>query len=68
MSEQSKVLISKTSKRLSIAIGKLYRYHKEHIDSNIKWMEFKKIYKKYYNIDKNSNSIYAVLHSLGIEC
>lgn len=68
MSEQSKVLISKTSKRLSIAIGKLYHYHKEHIDSNIKWMEFRKIYKKYYNIDKNSNSIYTVLHSLGIEC
>ncbi len=60
-----KEVIGQHSKQLGLAKGALYKYYKANI-SDIKWSDFNKMYKSYFNIDKRSHSIYAVLEELNI--
>jgi hypothetical protein len=60
-----KKVIGQHSKRLALAKGALYRYYKNNIE-DIKWSDFIKIYKSYFNIDRYNHSIYTVLEELNI--
>ena len=60
-----KKVIGQHSKQLGLAKGALYRYYKSNI-GDIKWSDFIKIYKSYFNIDKHNHSIYTVLEELNI--